>query len=97
VAARHSACGYRVQGGDVSPFQTQVGVSVFEPGGGAELSASSVDRVYVVAAGEMVITIDAKEHTLHAFDSCFIPAGEARAMLNKGVLPAVLVTVIPKP
>jgi len=96
-APRHFGMrGYRLQGGDVSPFGTQVGLSIFEPGGGAELSASGVDRVYVVASGEITVTVNGTETLLRACDSCHIPAGEQRALLNRGVLPCVIITVIPK-
>jgi len=87
--------GWRLQGGEASPFGTQVGLSVFDAGGGAELSASGVDRVYVVASGELTVTVDGVEQTLREFDSCFIPAGEHRSLLNRCPLPAVLITVIP--
>lgn len=89
--------GYRLQGGEISPFPDQVGLSVFDPGGGADLGASAVDRVYVVASGEIAVTVDGQEHVLREFDSCFIPAGEERALLNKGILPVILITVIPAP
>lgn len=96
-APRHYGMhGYRVQGGEISPFGSQVGVSVFAPGGGAEASASPVDRVYVVAVGEIVLTSGGIDHTLREFDSCFIPAGEERALANRATLPAILITVIPK-
>ena len=87
--------GYQLQGGDASPFGSKVGLSVFEPGGGAELSASGVDRVYVVASGEITVTVNGTETLLRACDSCFIPAGEPRSIQNRGVLPCVMITVIP--
>ena len=87
--------GYRLQGGEISPFPDQVGLSVFDPDGGAQLSSSAVDRVYVVVSGEITVTVDGREHVLREFDSCFIPAGEERALLNKGILPVILITVIP--
>ena len=89
--------GYRMQGGEASAFKDQVGLSIFQPGGGAELSASAVDRVYVVASGAIAVTTNGQEQVLSEFDSCFIPAGEARELRNKGLLPATLITIIPKP
>jgi mannose-6-phosphate isomerase-like protein (cupin superfamily) len=95
-APRHFGMrGFRVQGGDVSAFGTQVGVSIFEPGGGAEMCASQVDRVYIVAHGEITVTVGGEATVLRALDSCFIPAGETRALRNRGVVPAVMITVIP--
>jgi len=96
-APRHFGMrGYRLQGGEASAFGAQVGLSVFEPGGGADLSSSGVDRVYVVASGEITITVSGTETLLRECDSCFIPAGEARALRNHGVLPCVMITVISK-
>lgn len=96
-APRHFGVrGYRLQGGEVSPFGTQVGLSVFEPGGGAELSSSGVDRVYVVVSGAITIAVAGTETLLRECDSCFIPAGEARAIRNHGLLPCVMITVIPR-
>lgn len=86
--------GCRVQGGDISPFPVQVGVSIFEPLGGAELSASTVDRVYLVNSGAISVTVDGVVHQLGPLDSCFIPAGQERSIVNSGVVPAVLVTMI---
>ena len=34
---------------------------------------------------------------VHELDSWFIPTGEVRALLNKGILPATLITIIQKP
>ncbi len=94
-AAKHFGMkGYRLQGGPISPFKDQVGLSVFEPGGGAELSASASDRVYIIASGEMTLITGAQEYVLREFDSCFIPAGEERSLVNKGILPVVLFTII---
>lgn len=96
-APRHFGVrGYRLQGGDASPFASLVGLSIFEPGGGAELSASGVDRVYVVASGAITVTVDGVETLLRECDSCFIPAHEERSLRNRGVLPCVMVTVVPK-
>ena len=96
-APRHFGMrGYKVQGADVDRFPATVGVSVFEPGGGAEMSASTLDRVYLVASGRIVVSTAAGDEALGEADSCYIPAGEGRAIRNEGVLPAILVTVIAK-
>ena len=88
---------FRLQGGEVSQFRDQVGLSVFYPGGGAEQSASAMDRVYVVLSGELTITVKDTQHLLCEFDSCFIPAGEERAILNRGALPVYLIAIIAPP
>ncbi|MCK9512437.1 MAG: cupin domain-containing protein [Pigmentiphaga sp.] len=95
VAPRHfDMDSWRLQGGDASAFGCQVGLSVFHPGGGAEHGASTVDRVYVVTAGEITLTMAGEDRTLRAYDSCFIPAGQARSLKNHGVLAATLITII---
>jgi mannose-6-phosphate isomerase-like protein (cupin superfamily) len=54
--------------------------------------------VYVVIAGEAtVITDDDGEVTLAAHDSCFIPAGEARTLVNRSNEVATLIVVMPNP
>lgn len=85
---------YRLHGGDIDAFKDQVGLSVFDPGGGAEHGASTADRVYIVVTGEMTVTSDGKEHILAAHDSCYIPAGEERSLMNNGILPVILITII---
>ena len=86
--------GFRVQGGDITPFLAQVGVSIFEPSGGAELSASKADRVYLVHSGAISVMADGVAHELGPLDSCFIPAGQERSIMNSGVIPAILITLI---
>jgi quercetin dioxygenase-like cupin family protein len=94
-APRHFGMqGYRLQGGDASGFKSQVGLSEFQPGGGAELSAAALDRVYVVTCGELTVTVDDQAHVLRAYDSCFIPAGQPRAIANNGIVVAVVITII---
>jgi quercetin dioxygenase-like cupin family protein len=94
-APKHfSMTGYRLQGGDVSAFRDQVGLSFFAPGGGAEHSASNADRVYVLVSGELVVTTQGQKTVLREFDSCYIPAGQERSLANESSLPAVIVTII---
>lgn len=50
----------------------------------------------MVVSGEIAVVVDGAETLLRECDSCFIPAGEARALRNHGVLPCVMITVIPK-
>lgn len=95
-APRHFAMqGFRVQGGDITPFPVQVGVSIFAPSGGAELSASQVDRVYLVHSGQISVTANGVVYQVGPLDSCFIPAGQERSILNSGEVDAVVVTMIP--
>ena len=52
--------GLRLQGFDASPAENfWVGLSHFLPGGGAESSATPIEKVYVVVSGEVTIVTDA--------------------------------------
>jgi glyoxylate utilization-related uncharacterized protein len=89
----------RLQGRDVgSGGDFWVGLSHFLPGGGAERSASALDRVYVVIDGEVAITAgDGAEVTLARLDSCFVPGGETRTVRNRTNLPCSMLVVMPYP
>ncbi len=74
----------RMHGGANSALKdATVGISHFEPGGGASLSASTADRVYVVLSGCITVEAGGQSATLSALDSCFIPAGESRLVENR--------------
>jgi len=104
-APRYEAPGHfdmaalRLQGRDVgSAADFWVGLSHFLPGGGAERSASALDRVYVVLEGEVAIAAgDGAEATLTRLDSCFVPGGETRTVRNRSNLPCSMLVVMPYP
>ena len=98
-APNHFGCiALRLQGWDVSDTKSfWVGLSHFLPGGGCEFEAGGLEKVYVVVEGEITIRTDAGETTLHALDSCHIPAGEARSVENRTNLPASMMVVMPYP
>lgn len=104
-APRYAAPGHfdmaalRLQGRDVgSPAGFWVGLSHFLPGGGAERSASALDRVYVVVDGEVTVEDGAgTEVTLRRYDSCFVPGGESRTVRNTTGLPCSMLVVMPYP
>jgi mannose-6-phosphate isomerase-like protein (cupin superfamily) len=88
----------RLQGADTSNVEHfTVALSHVLPGGGAEHSASPLERVYVVIAGEATVITDETEVTLAANDSCFIPAGEARTLVNRSNEVATIIVVMPNP
>ncbi|MEM2320511.1 MAG: cupin domain-containing protein [Candidatus Bathyarchaeia archaeon] len=71
-----------------------VGLSHFLPGGGAEMSASNVERVYLMISGEMtVITEDKKEIVLKPLDSLYIPPCEKRYLINRTNMPATMLVI----
>jgi glyoxylate utilization-related uncharacterized protein len=89
----------RLQGFDVSASRfAWVGISHFLPQGGAQMDAGALERIYVVLAGEVTVTLaDGTVHVLAALDSCHIPGGEARAISNESNSVATMLVVMPHP
>ncbi len=89
----------RLQGLEASAADfAWVGLSHFLPGGGAEMDAGALGKIYVVLDGEVTIDLgDGATHVLGKLDSCFIPAGEARAIRNAGNIVATMLVVMPSP
>ena len=98
-APNHFGCSsFRLQGFDASDSKNfWVGMSHFLPGGGCEHEATPLEKVYVVTAGEVTVITDDGEATLAAGDSCHIPAGEARSVINRANIPATMTVVMPYP
>ena len=79
-----SVVGLRLQGFEEGgPKNYWVGLSQFLPGGGAGPDGPPVERVYVVLEGEMTVIVDGVETVLQAMDSCTIPPGEVREIVNR--------------
>ncbi|MEM7026497.1 MAG: cupin domain-containing protein [Pseudomonadota bacterium] len=90
--------GLRLQGFDASGSENfWIGFSNFLPGGGAESDASPIEKVYVVIEGEVTVETDDGDTTLTKYDSCWLPAGERRAIVNRTNLPALMLVVMPYP
>jgi len=89
----------RLQGFEVSESKfAWVGISHFLPQGGAEMDSGPLEKIYVVLAGEVTVTLgDGTAHVLAALDSCHIPGGEARAIRNDGNAVATMLVVMPHP
>jgi glyoxylate utilization-related uncharacterized protein len=89
----------RLQGLDASAADfAWLGLSYFLPGGGAEMDAGTLGKIYVVLDGEVTIDLgEGDTHVLARLDSCFIPAGEARAIRNAGNVVATMLVVMPTP
>ena len=87
----------RLQGFDASSARfAWTGLSHFLPEGGAEMDASPLEKIYVVLSGEVTIELgDGTVEVLKAWDSCFIPGGEARAIRNDGNDVATMLVVMP--
>jgi quercetin dioxygenase-like cupin family protein len=75
-----------------------LGLSYFLPGGGAEMDAGPLGKLYVVLEGEVTIELASGEtHVLSKLDSCFIAAGEGRAIRNAANVVATMLVVMPYP
>lgn len=95
----HGCTALRLQGFEASSADfAWTGLSHILPGGGADMDAGPLGKIYVVTAGEVTVTLgDGTSATLAVMDSCFIPAGEAREVVNKGNAVASMIVVMPYP
>jgi quercetin dioxygenase-like cupin family protein len=90
--------GLRLQGWDVSGSQNfWVGLSHFLPGGGAEMDATPIEKVYVVVDGEVTLTTNGGDTVLRKYDSCRLAPDEARSIANNTNFPASMLVVMPYP
>jgi len=89
----------RLQGFNASQADfAWMGLSYFLPGGGAEMDAGPIGKMYVVLDGDVTIELASGEtHVLSRLDSCFIAAGEGRAIRNAGNVVATMLVVMPYP
>jgi mannose-6-phosphate isomerase-like protein (cupin superfamily) len=97
-APNHRGCTpLRLFGAEAGGTQTLiVGVSHFQPGGGAGPDASPPEKVYFVLAGELTVIVDGKETVLKKNDSCVIGPNENREIINRGnEVCSILVAVAP--
>jgi quercetin dioxygenase-like cupin family protein len=79
----HGVQTIRLQGAEASPVEAfSLGISHFEPGGGADMSATPMEKVYYVIEGEITIELENGSEVLKAGDSCYLPPNEARAVKN---------------
>ena len=98
-APKHFDCtALRLQGWDASAAQNfSVGLSHFLPGGGCELDATPLEKVYVVTEGEVTVSTDEGEATLGPYDSIYLAPNEARSIENRTNRPASMIVVMPYP
>ncbi|SRR6266498_2118013 len=88
----------RLQGLEASGAESfTVGLTHFLPGGGAEMDATPLERVYVVVEGEVTVTTQAGAVALGPLDSCRLAPGEARSVENRTNRPASMLVVMPYP
>ncbi|MFT3866437.1 MAG: cupin domain-containing protein [Solirubrobacterales bacterium] len=86
----------RLQGAEATPVENfTVGLSVFLPAGGCEMSATPLEKVYVVIEGEVTIVTESGEAVLGPLDSIYLAPSEARAIENRTNHPAQMLVVMP--
>lgn len=86
----------RLQGAEATPVENfTVGLSVFLPGGGAEMDATPLEKAYVVLEGEMTVITEDGEATLGPLDSCYLAPNEARAVENRTNRPSTMLVIMP--
>ena len=86
------------EGFDVTDAKNfSVGLSHFLPGGGAEMDATPLEKVYVVVSGEVTVITKSGEVKLGPMDSICLEPGEARAVENRTNLTASMLVVMPYP
>lgn len=91
----------RLQGRDAGPSDSVwIGLSVIAPGGGTTLTASDLEKFYVVVDGALEVTTRDTDGThtatLGPMDSCRIAPGEARALRNLSARPVTVLLVMPQ-
>jgi mannose-6-phosphate isomerase-like protein (cupin superfamily) len=91
--------GLRLQGWDASDSSKfWVGLSQFLPGGGAQMDASPLEKIYVVQSGEVTIVLeDGEETVLKQNDSCYIGPNEMREIINRGNSTAWMLVIMNYP
>ena len=90
--------GLRLQGFEPGgPTNQWVGVSQFLPGGGAGPDSTPFEKVYVVLEGRMTVIVGGVATVLGAMDSCTIPPGEVREIVNRDNVVCMMLVVVPYP
>ncbi|WP_029006335.1 cupin domain-containing protein [Azorhizobium doebereinerae] len=85
-----------LQGKEAGPSdQVWVAMSQILPGGHTSLSASPVEKMYVVLEGELTVETPEGETTLGQYDSCRLAPDEARALKNKTNRPVMALLIMP--
>ena len=84
----------RLQGGDSMPTTDfTVALSHYLPGAAAKLAPQVAETVYVLVAGELVMTSDGTQETLGPYDSVHFTPGTLRTVENRTNLPASMLVI----
>lgn len=97
VPGHHGMRALRLQGFDASDSKfAWAGLSQFLPGGGAEMDASPLEKIYVVLEGEVTVELgDGTIEKLGKLDSCHIGGGVSRAVRNERNDIATMLVLMP--
>lgn len=95
----HGCTALRLQGFEATSADfAWTGLSHILPGGGADMDAGSLGKIYIVTAGEVTVTLeDGTSALLGVMDSCYIPPGEAREVRNARNEVASMIVIMPYP
>jgi quercetin dioxygenase-like cupin family protein len=94
----HGVVGLRLQGFEPGgPVNQWVGLSRFDPGGGAGPDSTPFEKVYVVLEGELTVRVGGVETVLSKWDSCTIAPDEVREIINASDGVCAIIVVIPYP
>ena len=74
-----------------------VGISYYHPGAKAEMSASPLERVYVVLDGELTVEFEDETVTMGPLDSVYIGPNETREARNDTNKVVTILVVMPYP
>ena len=71
-----------------------LGLSHFQPGGGAKMAKSPKELLYYIVEGEMTVTTDdGAQHVLHAGDSIHFSPEQGRESKNTGDIVAKMLVI----
>jgi len=95
AALHHGVTTLRLQGLEAGPTDRfWVGLSYYEPGGGADESPTQEETVYVVLEGELTVIADSEVVSLGPRDSVHLTKGIVRSIENRTVARATLLVII---
>lgn len=74
-----------------------VGLSYYLPGARAHMSASAIERVYVLLDGQLTLEVEGTTTVLQPLDSVYIGPNERREVRNETKRVATLLVIMPYP
>jgi mannose-6-phosphate isomerase-like protein (cupin superfamily) len=94
----HDVRSLRLQGFDPESSKNYwIGLSHYLPGGGAGPDITPFEKSYVVLSGELTLIVGGKETVLGPLDSCTVPAGEQREIVNRSNQVCTIIAVLQYP